>query len=67
LEALNKTNYYSEPFTNAFLLIASIYSALYDQATWPAFGYLMVSYLDGTAQSASSAPLPANSTLELYN
>jgi pimeloyl-ACP methyl ester carboxylesterase len=67
LEALNTTDYYGKSFTNASLLVSSIYSSLYYPATWPALGDLIVSYLNGTAQSAASAAPPANSTVEPYD
>jgi pimeloyl-ACP methyl ester carboxylesterase len=67
LEALNTTDYYRESFTNASFLASSIYSSLYYPATWPALGDLIVSYLNGTAPSATSAPPPANNTVEPYD
>jgi pimeloyl-ACP methyl ester carboxylesterase len=67
LEALNTTNYGSEPFTNAYLLVSSIYGALYFPTSWPALGDLIVSYLNGTKQSATSTSPPPNSSVAPYD
>ena len=67
LGSLDTADYYSESFTQASLLLSSIYSSLYVPRTWPALGDLIVSYLNGTATSDASSSPPQNTTVEPYD
>lgn len=67
LEPLGKTDYDSEAFASAYLLILSIQSDLYYRSTWPALGDLITSYLNGTAPSNATASPPQNTTVEPYD
>jgi pimeloyl-ACP methyl ester carboxylesterase len=67
LDSLNTTDYYSQSFTDASLLASAIYTGLYYPGTWPTLAGQIVSYLNGTAPSNTTAsPLP-NSTAEPYD
>ena len=67
LYSLNTTDYHGKSFTDASLLASTIYTGLYFPPTWPTLADQIVSYLNGTAPSNTTASPPPNSTVEPYD